>query len=260
MQLKIKSDTPEDKQKLMAIGLIAVIVIAAGVFIYTNFLSGSGSQPADISAQAPVAGGQPGPSVSGPPGPIQPTAPGPTSGTSPQPGPGAAPGAAGAPSPAPSAPNAAPTNPAPSAAPAPAPSAPAPSKPGAPGAAKTITVFGSVTVTYPSGWGIGMGSSGPAAVLTDGKARFEIHAPDPKAATAKAIADSALASFAKGGKVTAQGASKIAGYDAYQYSIGGSTRIVGIDAPTRVVIVERAGSMAAYKATFTKMESDLKFR
>ncbi len=98
-------------------------------------------------------------------------------------------------------------------------------------------MFGSVTVTYPNGWGIGLASSGSAAVLTDGKARFEIRAPNPKANSAKAIADSALVLPTKGGKVTSQGAVKIGEFDAYQYTTG-AMRIIGVDASTRVVVVE----------------------
>ena len=102
-------------------------------------------------------------------------------------------------------------------------------------------------------------------MLTNGKGRFEIHAPNPKADNAKAIADSTLASVAKGGKVTGQGALRIAGFDAYQYSVNtsaGPIRIVGIDSPTRIAIVERAkgGALGAYKAAFDKMESGLQFR
>ena len=103
------------------------------------------------------------------------------------------------------------------------------------------------------------------AVLTNGKARFEIHAPNPGADNAKAIADSALASVAKGGRVTGQGAAKVAGFDAYQYSVNtaaGPIRIVGVDSPTRIAIVERVkgGALGAYKAAFDKMESGLQFR
>jgi hypothetical protein len=122
-------------------------------------------------------------------------------------------------------------------------------------------VFGSVTVTYPNGWGIALGSVGSAAVVSDGKARFEIRAPNPKADTAKAIADSALASLAKGRKATSQGAIKIGQFDAYQYTTGGM-KIIGVDASTRVVVVEsvKSGSLAAYRAVFDKMESDLRFK
>lgn len=245
MQLGKKGDAPQDKQKLMTIGLIAVIVLAGGYFVYSNFLAGSGDTampPGDVGQVAPPPPGAPGmmPGAPAPPGPGGPMP--------------------GAPPPAPSAPPAA--APAPAATPAPA----APAKPAPPkGATRSITVFGSVTVAYPSGWGIAMGSAGSAAVLSDGKGRFEIHAPDPKAATAQAIAASTLKSVAKGRKVVSQGAVKIAGHDAYQYTVSGPagpTRIVGIDAPTRISVVEyvKGGSLAAYKAKFDQMESGLQFR
>lgn len=107
-----------------------------------------------------------------------------------------------------------------------------------------------------------MGSSGSAAVLTDGKGRFELHAPNPKATDAKSIATAAVTSIA--GKASAslpQGELKISGYNAYYYMVGGK-RIVGVDAPTRIVLVEYAkgASFSAYSATFDKMQSDLKFR
>lgn len=126
-------------------------------------------------------------------------------------------------------------------------------------------MFGTVTVAYPNGWGIDLRSAGSAAVLTDGKGRFEIHAPDPRSGNAKAIADSTFVTVAQGGKVTGQGALKIAGFDAYQYAVNtpaGPIRIVGVDSPTRIAIVERvkSGALGAYKAAFDKMESGLQFR
>ncbi len=122
-------------------------------------------------------------------------------------------------------------------------------------------MFGSVTVTYPNGWGIGLSSAGSAASFSDGKARFEVRPPNPKADTAKAIADSALASLIKGAKVASQGPVKVGGFDAYQYT-SGATKIIGVDAPTRVVLVEsvKGGNLSAYRATFDKMESQLSFR
>lgn len=126
---------------------------------------------------------------------------------------------------------------------------------------KTVTVFATVTVSYPSEWGIDAGSSGSAAVLTDRKARFEIHAPDPKANNAKEIADSALRGLGKSAKVSAQGPLKVSNYDAYQYTLG-SSRLIGVDSPTRILIIERVsgGQMAAYKPAFDKIESGLQFK
>jgi hypothetical protein len=115
-----------------------------------------------------------------------------------------------------------------------------------------------VTINYPSGWGIAMGSGG-AAVLTDGKARFEVHAPDPKATTAKAIVDSALKSIGKG--AAAGKPCKVGNADAYACSVG-SVRLVGVDATTRVLLIEtvRGGSAAAYQGAFAKIESGLQFK
>jgi len=276
MKLDLASGPLKDKQTLVAIGLIAVIVIAGGWVVYSNFFAGSeGGETTETAPMAPPgmgvapmpnpppgaeagnpAGQPPGTTPPpGPPGVAPPPGTGPAGAAPPPsgalpPGAGSPPGAAPPTAAAPSAPAAAPPAPAP----APAPAA----KPGQP---RTITVFGSVTVTYPSGWGIDLRSAGSAAVFTDGKAVFEIHAPNPKASDAKAIADSALLSFAKGGKATSQGPVRLSGFDAYQYTFG-STRIIGVDAPTRVAIVERvkSGSMSAYRAAFDKMESEMRFR
>lgn len=242
MKLDIKG---KDKQTVTAIALIAVIVLAGGWVVYSNFFAGSGGGQAVMpqEAAAPPPGAPVGPGGPPPPGPA-PAAPGENPSMPP---PGTEPPPASQPS-------------------APPPTAPAPSNPGAPrSAARTVTVFGSVIVTYPTGWGIDLRSSGSAAVLTNGKGRFEIHAPNPGADNAKAIADSTLTSVAKDGKVTGQGAAKVAGFDAYQYSVktsAGPIRIVGVDSPTRIAIVERVngGALGACKAAFDKMESGLQFR
>jgi len=242
----------KDKRTLTAIVLIAVIVLAGGWVVYSNFFAGSegGQAVAPQEVNAPPPGAPIGPGGPPPPG-ASPSMPTPGSEPPPASQPSAPPAGAPQPSAAPS---------------APPPTASAPSNPGAPrSAARTVTVFGSVTVTYPAGWGIDLRSGGSAAVLTNGKGRFEIHAPSPGADNAKAIADSTLASVARGGKVTGQGAAKVAGFDAYQYSVNtsaGPIRIVGIDSPTRIAIVERVkgGALGAYKAAFDKMESGLQFR
>jgi len=264
--MKLDMKNPADKQKVMAVGLIIVILLAAFIILKPMLFSGSSDTAnSDYTNPPPgAAGGPPGvspgpgtPSGPGAPAPGAPGAGGPTA-----PG-GPAPGGPTATAPSPGAPSPASGAPAPPTAsaqrPMPRPGAPAASPAGAPAPTKSITVFGSVTVTYPSGWGIGLGSAGSAAVISDGKARFEVRAPNPKATTAKAIADAALSSL--GGKAASQGPVKVGGFDAYQYTTG-STRIVGVDAPTRVVLVEsvKGGSMSAYRAAFDKMESGLSFR
>lgn len=104
---------------------------------------------------------------------------------------------------------------------------------------------------------------GSSAVISDGKGRFEIHAPDPKASDAKSIAGAAVCSIAgKGPSVSMpQGELKISGYGAYFYVVGGK-KIVGIDAPTRIVLVEcaKGAQFSAYAAAFDKMQADLKFQ
>ena len=127
-----------------------------------------------------------------------------------------------------------------------------------------MTVFGSVTVSYPKGWGVKIGGSNKKAVFTDGKAFFEVIPPDPKAASAKAIAETALKAFAKGGKIIGQSADKVSGFDAYwiAVSVGDKTmRIVGIDGSTRVAVVAytKSSLFPAYRDTFNKMQSEIRF-
>ena len=178
----------------------------------------------------------------------------------------------GAPGVPPSAtPTSAPATPAPAPDAAAAPSAPPPATPAqsvpAPqskGGMRSIKVFNSVNMTYPANWRISASQANDAAIFTDGKASFEIHAPDPKANSAMAIATSALKTLGSGGKVTNQGKDNVAGNEAYWYAVnrGGRTiRIVGIDAPTRIVLVEQAnsGQFGAYRDTFNKMQSGISF-
>ena len=229
--LKLDMKNEADKQKVMAIGLI-IVIIAAAFFVLKPMLF-SGDDSAGSAEMAPSEAV-----------PVE-SAPAPSA-----PNPAVAPDGSANPTAA--------TAPAPAASPAPAST---PSAATAAPASKTITVFGSVVVTYPDGWGIGLASAGSAAVLTNGKAKFEVHAPDPRANSAKAIADSALKSLSNGGRVVSQGAIKVAGFDSYQYTLG-SMKIIGVDAPMRIVIVESAknGSVSTYRAAFDKMESELKFQ
>jgi|GEM_PF-1132488 len=292
MKLDIKGDALKGSQGKLVIAIVVVAVLALGYVVYSQFFAGG----SDLSSQAPMdpammaPGGPGGPAPGAPPGPAPGAPPsGPAPGAPPA---GTAPAAPGAPpsGPAPSGPSA------PAAAPpssAPAPSAPAASptpgapavqpggpapKPGAlkPGAKpavpaakqpamRSMTVFGHVAVSYPPSWGLDLKSSGDAAVFTDGKAYFGVYAPDPKANNAKAIADAALKRFAKGAKATAQAGEKIAGQDAYWYAVNspnGTTRIIGIDAPTRIVVVAyvKGGQFAAYRDTFNKMQAGLSFK
>ena len=129
---------------------------------------------------------------------------------------------------------------------------------------RTYTVFGKVTVSYPKGWGIAQKGSGKVAVFTDRKASFEVHPPDPKAKTAKAIAEAALKKQGKGAKILAQGEDKVGNYDAYWYAVslgGKKMRIVGIDSPMRIAIIAhvKTGDFARYAQTFDKMQAAIKF-
>lgn len=125
-----------------------------------------------------------------------------------------------------------------------------------------IKVFRNVTVQIPKGWGVDIAAASTAAVFTNGKANFEVHAPDPRAGTAKEIADSALRTL--GGSVTAESTERISGYEAHEYTVskaGTITRIVGVDAPTRVVLVAyaRSGSFADYRPVFDRIQSNIRF-
>lgn len=253
MKLELKGGLKEN-QNLVAIALIVVIVLAAGWLAYSNLFAGSGGGEAVAPPEGGATVAPPAPGATAPPPP----------GGSPPTGPSAPPPvASGAAIPPPAA---GPTNAPPQAPPVPQPPPAASPKPAGPrSGSKTITVFGSVTVTYPNGWGIGAGSSGSTAVFTDGKARFEVHAPDPKATDAKSITNAAISTYAKGAPITSQGQGKIGGYDAYYCVVKGpmgATRIVGVDAPTRVALVEYAkgGQFSAYKPAFDNMESQLRFK
>lgn len=229
MKLDMNTGPLKDKQSLVVVVLIAVIVIAGGLIVYNNFFAGKGVEqplPAE-GANAPS-----------PETPLPYEVPEDMNAAEPS-----------------SAPEPQQTH-----APAPAPSA----QPGQ-SSKKTLTVFGSVVVTYPDKWGIDLRSASTSAILTDGKAKFEIHAPNPTATDAKSIADSALVSFANDGKVSSQGPTRVAGHDAYQYTAAisaGVIRIVGVDSPVRIVLVQRVkgAAFATYKDTFDKMESELSFR
>ena len=132
------------------------------------------------------------------------------------------------------------------------------------GDTRTTKVFGKVNVTHPVSWKLDISVAESAAVFTNGKAVFEVHAPDPKADSAQAIAQSALARLGKSGSASASGEIKVGEQSAYYYmaSVGGRTaRIVGVDAPTRVVLIEyvKKGSFADYRGTFDKIQAGMQF-
>jgi hypothetical protein len=261
-------DSGQGKQSPALIAVLVVVILGAGFFVYKTMFAGSGGAPApDVSGEAaPMPPGMPG----GPPlpgGPVAPGAPAP-----PSPDGAVAPSAppapvaeAGGPPPAP--PTGGSSAPGPAAAPRPPaaqPPAPSAAKPAPKMEMRQLKVFGSVNVSYPSGWKIKPGGANTSAVFTNGTAFFEVHAPDPKATSAQAIAESAMGKLAPGAKATATGTDKIQGYDAYWIAaqLGGRTvRIVGVDGPTRVALFEhvKGGQFSAYRDIFNRMQAELRF-
>lgn len=257
----------EDKKQLVIL-IVAVLVIAGvGVMFARNFMGGGVPEPPpDMTMPGPPMPGMPlGPEGLPPGGAPQPGAPGPAGLPGPPPGPppgpapeGAAPGPGAA---RPAAPAPAPHQAAPQPAAQPAGASAAPARQAE---MQQMKVFGTVTVSYPKGWKIKSHSGNTAAEFTDGKASFVVRTPDPKATTAKAIAESALKDLAKGASVTAQGADRVSGHDAYWMAttVGGQmARIVGVDSPTRVVLVlqVKGGQFAAYRDTFNQMQAGMQF-
>lgn len=233
MRVEMRDDVRE-RQNLIIIGLVAIIVLFVVAWLmYNSYVA----RTQEVATNPPVAGYGPGSQI--PPAGVSPVSP-----STP-----AAPGAGPQQSPPPPPPSA----PAPPAAPAARPEPP-----------KSTTVLGSVVVTYPGTWTLNTGAGG-SALLTDGKANFEIIPADPSATSAKSAADLALADRAPNGDIKAQGARSLSGHDAYAYLVGnsaGTLRIVGVDAPTRIVIVESAkgAQFADHKAAFDKIESGLRFK
>ncbi|MCX8053832.1 MAG: hypothetical protein N3B12_08485 [Armatimonadetes bacterium] len=130
---------------------------------------------------------------------------------------------------------------------------------------REIKVFGNVSISYPASWKITVGGGNVSAVFTDGNALFEVHPPDPKATTAKSIAEAGLKALASGAQVIAQGSDKIAGYDSYWIAVktkSGLARVVGVDGPIRVLLFEHVkdGSFSAYRDVFDNMQSTISFR
>lgn len=223
-----------------------------------NFMGG-GEEP-------PPSGGPPGATTVSPPGEPDlgglpsPSAPPPRS--SPEagvPGGAPAPGSSSAGSPEPAAGGAPPaTSSAPAATPAKAP----PAKPQPKGATLQMKVFATVTVNYPAKWKISAGPGNSYAVFTDGNASFTVYAPDPKADSAKKIAQIAMKQLTAGAVVSAQGTDKVGGYDAHWFAVkfrGKTARVVGIDGPTRIAVVEtvKSGDFAKYRQVFNQMQSEL---
>ncbi len=225
----------QGKQNIILVVVLVVVILGAVFFVYRTMFGGgtsnSGSAP-ETSAPLPEANfGAPVPSGPGPEG----MAP-------------------------------APATPAEKPKPAPVQSAAAPaSSSGNQISMRQIKVFGSVVASYPSAWKIKAGGANISAIFTDGKAFFEVHAPDPKATSAKSIAESALKTLAKGAVVINEGTDKISGYDAYWIAakLGGRTvRIVGVDGPTRVALYEHVGGgdFSTYRDVFNKMQAEMKFK
>jgi hypothetical protein len=246
---------PEDKKQLVIIGAAVLVILIAGFMLYRSVTGGGGGNYAAPSPESAPAGGSSG-SVARAPyeltGDSRPRwAPGAQEGDINQPtGSGQqSPGSAASAPPQP--------------APAPAKVAVAPAPPDKFGM-RHINVFGTVGIGYPQNWKIKAGAGNRSAVFTDGNAVFEVLSPDPKATSAKAIAESARMRLAKRAAVTAQGPDKIAGYDAYWMAVrvGGKTaRIVGVDGSTRVVLFERVGKgdFAAYRDAFNKIQARITF-
>lgn len=235
------------KQSPVLVIVLIVAILGAGGMFAKNFIGGGGgSDSSELSTSMPDANSampSPGMEASIPPATGTTV---PASSSAPPPATGAA---------------SAPSTPPPAAAQSSA--VPAPTPVGKDGT-RSIKVFNTVNVTYPANWRISASAANTAAVFTDGKASFEVHAPDPKANSAIAIAQSALKTLASGGKVTNQGKDSIAGHEAYWYAVnrGGRTvRIVGVDAPTRIVLVEQVNSsqFSAYRDMFNKMQSGISF-
>jgi len=127
-----------------------------------------------------------------------------------------------------------------------------------------MKVFGTVSVSYPSSWKIRAGMGNTSAVFTNGRAFYEVHPPDLKAADAKAIAMSGVKKLAAGSAITGQGAARYSNQNSYWVTVtyrGGTARIVGVDGPARIVLFEHVngGQFSAYKATFDSMQDKIQF-
>lgn len=252
---------------LVIVALVVVILIPIGLLAKNIFFKPKpdpqmmmGPMMGPMGPMMPGAQGGPGgpggPGMMGPGGPAAPGAqPGAQPAAQPVAQPDSAPAPEANPASAPAGPATAPAMPGrPGPGPAPAAGKPAQADKGWP----SLKVFGAVDVKYPPSWGVGLQTSATTAVFTDQKASFEVRTPDAKADNAKAIAQAAVKAVAPGGTVTAESVVKVANTDAYAYNVklGGQTlRIVGVDAPTRVVLVARAGSgqFAAYSGTFDRI-------
>lgn len=248
--MKLGSGGGQDKkQTVTAIVAIVVILLAVGL-LARNFIGGGGPPAAPPSSGPPQAGFTPPPGEEGAAAPAYPP-------SSPETG---APPASAPPA----------SEPAPAAAPSEQPSTPPPPPAARPqaaapgGAMKQIKVFGTVNVPYPAGWKISAGGGNSYAIITDGNARFNVYPPDPTADSAKKIAQVAMKKITPGATVIKEGTDKVSGHDAYWYAIkyqGRVARVVGIDAPTRIAVVQtvRAGDFGKYRDRFNKMQSGITF-
>lgn len=262
---KAGAGAAQGKQNVLVAILLIAVIGGAGFFVYRTMMGSRTPTPEMGEGQIPPGPGGPGGDWGGMPGmPPGGAPPGPAGGPATA-APGAAPGMPpGAEAPAPP-PPARPTAAPPATSPAPAPErTPAAARPQREMEMRRMKVFGTVSISYPASWKISAGGTNSSAVFTDGSAVFEVHPPNPKAASAKAIAQSAMRSMAAGASVLAQGSDKVSGYDAYWISAkqGARTmRIVGVDGPTRVALLEyvRNGQFASYRDVFNKMQSGITF-
>lgn len=273
MKLSLGGDKSPEQKKNMIVGGVAIVVILVAVFMVgRNFIGGGQTAPSPSPAGGPITMVDPmeqqQAGVRQPSAPGQPGQPAPAPGAQPTaPAPAAPPPQPSAPAPAPAAqpsgpPAAAPASPPPAARPAAAPAKPKPvvlDK----NNMRQIKVFG-VAFSYPAKWKINIGAGNRSAQFTNGPASFYVHAPDPKATSAKTIAQSALKSLAPGAAVTAQGADRVGGSEAYWIAVtsgGKSGRVIGVDGPTRLALYEvvKGGNYASYKTTFDMMRAAIRF-
>ncbi|MEN6583509.1 MAG: hypothetical protein ABFD54_13755 [Armatimonadota bacterium] len=127
-----------------------------------------------------------------------------------------------------------------------------------------MKVFSSVTINYPEKWKVGIAPGNTAAIFTDGSATLEVHSPNPKATSAQEIAQSAMKSLLAGGSVISSGTGKAGGQDTYWYQVsrgGQRVRVVGVDGPTRIVLIERAPAsrFTGYAGVFSQLEEKIMF-
>lgn len=278
MKLSLGSSGAGGDKNQKIIAVVAVVVLLVAVGLLARQFIGGGSPPPPVPSTGP-----PNPEMGSlPPGEapmVPPGAPGGSPATAPPAG-GGPPGTVGNPAtggldagvqggPGPAG-QPVPTPPPGAAAQAPAQNAPAPppaasqNTPPTRDGMRQLTVFGSVNVSYPADWKIKPAKGNAYAVFTDGNASFAVHPPDSRADSAKKIALLAMQRLLPGASITSEGADKVSGRDVYWFAVkyqGRTARVVGIDGPTRIALVQtvKAGDFSAYRATFDKMQTSLSF-